>query len=179
MTKAAALNQLYRIDQELEALFRQLAAYDEAALNQRPADGGWSVMQVLHHLILAESASLAYVRKKLSFKPALKPAGFRAAWRVMVVKAYFKMPVRFKAPKGVDDAALPERSEYTQTERQWRNSREELKKYLLHLPDTYFGREVYKHPFAGRMSLRGMLEFFGMHVRRHRQQINRVLKEVA
>lgn len=42
MTKAAALHQLYRIDQELEALFRQLAAYDEATLNQRPADGGWS-----------------------------------------------------------------------------------------------------------------------------------------
>ncbi len=169
MTRAAALYQLERIDQELDALFRQLAAYDNATLNQRPADGGWSVMQVLQHLLLAETASLAYVRKKISFKPALKKAGFRAAWRVLVVKAYFRMPVRFKAPKGVDDAALPEEADYAETEQQLRNSRAALKKYLLQLPDAYFDREVYKHPAAGRMSLRGMLEFFGMHVRRHRR----------
>ncbi len=177
MTKAATLKQLDRLDQELSALFRELEPYEDSRLNYCPADGGWSVLQVLHHLILAETASLGYVQKKLSFNPALEKAGARAAWRLFVVDFYFRMPTKFKAPKGVDRAALPDESGFESTREQWETQRKALRQYLSHLPEDRFDRELYKHPFAGKMTLRQMLQFFGMHIKRHQKQIKRVLKE--
>ncbi|MEQ8703575.1 MAG: DinB family protein [Phaeodactylibacter sp.] len=179
MTKATTLAQLDQLDQELSRLFRQLERYDNAPLNQQPTDGGWTVLQVLHHLILAEEASVGYIQKKLSFNPVLEKAGFRAAWRLFVVDFYFRMPLKFKAPKGVDREALPEHADFESTKAQWESQRRALRKYLSHLPDAQFDRELYKHPFAGKMSLRQMLQFFGMHIKRHQSQINRVLKEVG
>ncbi len=177
MTKAATLHQLDRLDQQLSALFRKLEPYDATQLNHRPADGGWTVLQVLHHLILAETASLGYVQKKLSFNPTLEKAGARATWRLFVVDFYFRMPTKFKAPKGVDRSALPDESDFESTRKQWENQRKALRHYLSHLPEERFDRELYKHPFAGKMTLRQMLKFFGMHIKRHQKQINRVLKE--
>ena len=89
------------------------------------------------------------------------------------------MPTKFKAPKGVDRSALPDESVFETTRKQWEAQRQELRHYLSHLPEERFDRELYKHPFAGKMTLRQMLKFFGMHIKRHQKQINRVLKEAA
>lgn len=179
MTKAATIHQLDQLDERLAELFSKLEAYDDTQLNHQPSDGGWSVLQVLHHLILAESASLGYIKKKLSFNPALGKAGFRSAWRLFVVDFYFRMPTKFKAPKGVDREALPDRSEFIATKVKWEAQRKTLRQTLAHLPEDRFDRALYKHPFAGKMTLRQMLQFFGLHMKRHQKQINRVLREAA
>jgi hypothetical protein len=44
------------------------------------------------------------------------------------------------------------------------------------LPDHLYDKEIYKHPFAGRLSLMGMVDFFEHHFRRHREQMRRALK---
>lgn len=179
MTKAATIRQLDELDKGLARLFGELEAYDDTQLNHRPSDGGWSVLQVLHHLILAETASLGYIEKKLSFKPTLEKAGLRSEWRLFVVDFYFRMPIKFKAPKGVDREALPDRSDFKTTKEQWEAQRKLLRQTLSHLPEEQFNRELYKHPFAGKMTLRQMLQFFDMHIKRHQKQINRVLREAA
>jgi|AntRauTorckE5430_2_1112549.scaffolds.fasta_scaffold01753_3 uncharacterized damage-inducible protein DinB len=179
MTKAATLAKLDQIDQKLHQLLTQLEKHPDLVLNQPPSDGGWSVLQVLHHLIIAEYASLGYVKRKISFDPKLENAGFRAAWRLFLVNFYFWLPIKIKAPKGVDRSALPDTSDLSTTVAQWRTQRKELRQYLQELPDTWFNKELYKHPAAGKMSLRQMLQFFGSHVKRHKSQINRVLKEVG
>lgn len=179
MTKASTLAYLDQLDQDLAALFEKLEIYDASHLNKRPADGGWSALQVLHHLILAETASLGYVKKKLSFNPVLDKAGLRAAWRLFVVDFYFRLPIKFKAPEGVDSNALPEKSDMAPTKGQWQAQRQQLRQFLSHLSEEHFDRELYKHPFAGKMTLLQMLRFFRMHIKRHESQIDRVLKEVA
>lgn len=178
MTKAATLARLDKIDLELSRLLHKLEKHPDPVLNQPPADGGWSVLQVLHHLIIAERASFDYVKKKLSYGPVLENAGFLAAWRLFLIKFYFWLPIKIKAPEGVDSRVLPETSDLATTVAQWKTQRRELRQYLAALPDAQFSKEVYKHPAAGKMSLRQMLQFFGAHVNRHETQINRVLKGV-
>ena len=71
-----ALQQKYQhYDAQVSAFMDQLAAYSDEQLNTKPADGGWSPIQVLHHLLLVEEGTLAYVRKKLSFNPTLEKTG--------------------------------------------------------------------------------------------------------
>ncbi|NBC08058.1 MAG: hypothetical protein GVY26_12770 [Bacteroidetes bacterium] len=176
MSKTATLQELDRIDQVLQAHLNRWGEYTDEQLNERPPDGGWSPLQVMHHLILAEGGSLGYVKKKLSFQPRLSKLGFGDRFRAFMLNFYLVLPFKFKAPKGVGDEALPERSTFEETQGEWLQVRAELRAYLEGLPEGHFSKSLYKHPFAGRMSLKGMLQFFGSHVERHAAQIDRSLK---
>ena len=166
---------LKKMDQRLESLLNQLSAYDHTQLNRKPADGGWSALQVMNHLILAEEGSVKYVKKKLSFDPQLEKAGFFSAWRIFLLDFYFKLPFKYKAPPGVGDDALPAESDFKEVSDRWVSSRKALRDYLEGLPPDLFQMSVYKHPFAGRMSLESMVQFFDGHFERHRKQIERVV----
>ncbi|MCB9287063.1 MAG: DinB family protein [Lewinellaceae bacterium] len=170
---------LNKMDQRLQRLLDELSNYDNEILNNKPADGGWSALQVMHHLILAEEGSVKYVRKKLSFDPELKSAGLMSAWRASLLNFYFILPFKFKAPPGVGDDVLPAQSDFREVSGRWLANRKELRSYLENLPPELFGKSIYRHPFAGRMSLEGMVRFFDGHFERHRKQISRVLAEVG
>ena len=62
--------------------------------------------------------------------------------------------------------------------KRWKDNRAELQEFLDNLPSHLLKTELYKHPFAGKMSLKNMLVFFNLHFKRHRKQLNKVLKEV-
>ncbi|MCB0568206.1 MAG: DinB family protein [Phaeodactylibacter sp.] len=170
---------LQKMDRDLEELLGQLSAFDNDVLNRRPADGGWSVMQVMHHLMLAEEGSLRYVKKKLSFDPKLQDAGMQSWVRQFLLRFYLGLPLKFKAPKGVGDDVLPERSDFREAAQRWKASRKDMQDYLAGLPEGLYSKSVYRHPFAGRMSLEGMARFFDGHFERHRKQIERVVAEVS
>ena len=176
MSKTATLQELDRIDRVLQGHLNRWGQYTDEQLNERPPDGGWSPLQVMHHLILAEGGSLGYVKKKLSAQPPLNKLGVGDRFRAFMLQFYLALPFKFKAPRGVGDEALPGRSTFGETQKQWLQVREELRAYLERLPESRFSKSLYKHPFAGRMSLKGMLEFFGSHVERHAAQVDRVLK---
>lgn len=175
MSKTATLKELDQIDQALQRHLGRWGQYSDEQLNQRPPDGGWSPIQVMHHLILAEGGSLGYLKKKLGFKPQLNKVGISDRFRALMLRFYLSLPVKFKAPKVVGDEVLPDHADFAETKADWLGVRTELRDYLNTLPEEHFSKSLYKHPFAGRMSLRGMLQFFGSHVERHAAQIERTL----
>lgn len=179
MSKSASLKQLDRLDQHLSELFALLDPLDHTALNYKPADGGWSAIQVLHHLILAEQGSLRYLQKKQAEQRQQKKAGLGAVWRTFLLRVSLKLPIKFKAPKMVGDDVLPDTADYGETKRQWQEERAALRAFLESLPEAHFRQEVYRHPRAGRMSIMHMLQFFDTHVQRHRGQVERVLREAG
>lgn len=159
-----------------EDLYAELKNYSDEVLNRRPGPGQWSVMQVMEHLLLSESLSEKYVRKKLSFNPELPDSGFLGAWRVFLLRVNNEyLPIKFKAPKAVGSEALPESSSLEDVMNRWRANRASLREYLAGLPQEYFKKSIYRHPFAGLLSLSEMLDFFELHFRRHLKQIKRTL----
>jgi uncharacterized damage-inducible protein DinB len=177
--KSALDQRLNKMDQELQQLLDLLAPLGHATLNQQPADGGWSVLQVMHHLILSEEGSLRYVKKKMSFNPELKRGGWGHRLRSLLLSVFLGLPFKFKAPKGVAGEALPTESDFQATAQRWLDTRRELRGFIAELPPEVLRTALYRHPRAGRLTLMGMLRFFHEHFRRHRAQIERVLKAVA
>ncbi len=167
--------QLERIDAKLQQLLEKLRSYSDEVLNKKPTPDSWSVLQVMHHLMLAENLSGKYVQKKLSFNPKLEKTNWSTAWRMLVLRSYNYLPIRLKAPANVSSENLPEQSTLSETSEKWLTQRRQLRDYLATLPDDIFDKEVYKHPIAGRLSLLGMLTFFEGHFDRHLAQINRIL----
>ena len=166
---------LTSLEQERQDLHTLLQAYSDESLNQAPGPGKWSAVQVMHHLILSEELSLKYLQKKLSFNPTLEKAGWKSQMRKGLLKLYLGLPFKFKAPKGVNDEALPDFVSLADTMARWESARNGISDFLEKAPDTYIDKELYKHPFAGKLTLSGMLEFYQHHFRRHREQIIRTL----
>lgn len=174
MTKAVE-RQLDKLHKDLIELLRDLEGYSEARLNEKPTPKSWSVFQVMHHLVLVEGYAMQYVEKKLSFNPELKKANALTSMREATMTTLLKSPLRRKAPDAVGTVTLPEHSTFWEIAKKWKNQREDLKKYLADLPEDYYKKEIYKHPFAGRISIGGMLKFFQQHFNRHKKQIYRNL----
>jgi hypothetical protein len=59
---------------------------------------------------------------------------------------------------------------------QWGLLRLELKVHLENVSDGNLKKLVYKHPFAGRLSLPQAMQFFAEHINHHQPQIKKALK---
>jgi len=165
-----ARDQLDALDRALDQLGAQLAAFSDEELNRAPARGGWTATQCLHHLILSEGGSQKYLEKKLSFKPELPRKGITDHLRRWLIVGYLSSPMKAKAPKGIGDEFLPAYSELEPTLTKWRTQRAGLRTYLASLDPELYDKLIFKHPFAGRISLNTTLDFFQAHFARHRRQ---------
>ena len=165
------------LQRELRLLFEELKVHSNNVLNKKPKPDKWSTLQVLYHLQLAEAGSLKYVQKKLSFNPELKNNNIGSKFREKAINIYMGLPIKFKAPPQVGDGAIPELSEFWTLVSKWRDQRDELGEFLETMPEDLVNKQIYKHPAAGRMSLLGMLKFFRSHIKRHKKQIDKNLKD--
>ena len=169
------LSKLEDINQDLENLFSKLEDYSDDKLNKAPKEGKWSVSQIMNHLILAETLSLKYCHKKLSFNPELKKSGWKTRIGYLRLYLILSVPIKVKAPQNVSGDALPDFEEIQKTISKWRAQRKLLEKFIQEVDEKYIDREVYKHPFGMRLSLYYMLSFYYTHYLRHKKQILRIL----
>lgn len=172
-------NRLDALQARTERLFVELAQHDERTLNAPPTPGAWSALQVCHHLMLAEAGTLRYFRKKLSFQPALKKSNWSERLRVGAMRAYLKLGLKKQAPPYLRGTNLPDKTTLQATTEQWRTQRVELCDYLLTLPAELHDKQIFKHPFAGRLSLAGTVTFLEAHQERHIGQIERTLAKIT
>jgi uncharacterized damage-inducible protein DinB len=166
-----------KIEQKRLDLFLFLEKQDPSVLNQKPAPEKWSANQNVLHLIEAETASLAYMKKKLSFGfDNLQKAGFKSWLRRLALRIGFMLPIKVKAPANLSN--LPDNLNLADLKMRWANLRAEYITFFAELPELVFHAELWRHQIAGKMNLAQMLDFFDDHVNRHRGQIERTLKEL-
>lgn len=174
--KNELLHRNERYNQLINKLFADTEPLGDEILNRQPANGGWSALQTMHHLILTEELSLAYVRKKLSFDPQLEPAGFGARLRGFLLWFYLNTPFKFRAPKNVGDENIPGHSTFDETRARWQKIRADWTDFFSQMPDNLADKATYKHPRAGRLGWPQMLAFFETHLGRHSKQIRNAVK---
>ncbi len=159
----------------VDGLLNALSPLNDDLLNRKPAEGGWSAIQTLHHLILVEENAMAYAVKKLSFNPPLEKAGFNAWGRSLLLRVVLQSPIKFKAPKSAGNERLPDRVTFAETEAQWQKIRKVWIEFFEKMPDELANKAVFKHPRAGRISWLQTIDFFNAHFERHQRQAHRAV----
>lgn len=155
-------------------LFAKLEKKDESELNFHPGKDKWSMIQVMHHLIITEQLSIGYINKKLTYRTNIKKSGFGAAIRFFALKSMLRTPFRFKAPKIVSE--VPDNGNFNQVKDQWDQTRKELRELLDNLPEEFLNKNIFKHAIAGKMNICQTLCFMEEHFKHHVKQIDRIAK---
>ena len=143
-------------------------------LQKRPSPENWSVVQLVNHLILAEEMSLAYIQKKYPAVESVPLEGLKQKLAMKAMKLAQRSSKKFKAPGPVGQPE--ENSTMEELQQKWKKVQDELATFLENYPEKYVKRLLYKHPFAGRLTLGQMMQVHVYHIERHHAQIERILK---
>lgn len=151
----------------------RLEGHDRDRLNRPRADGGWSALQVLHHVVAAESGTLQYTSKKMLGGTSLPRAGLLSRLRLLSLKAALASPLRFKAPAVT--AEVPAEIDPDELRAEWAEVRAGWETLLEGIPEEVLDRLVFRHTLVGLMGLPDTLAFMQVHLEHHARQVERVL----
>jgi hypothetical protein len=172
---------LKRLDKVHEKLTATVAPLDEELFARQPANGGWSVAQILQHLSWVEERVIQDLEKAIS-RPPRKISFVRRFVPTSIVALRL---VRVKAPQAVNPEtpaeqeaaiALPGKNEAISN---YNRARNDLKNLCVTHGNNRFRQIVFKHPFLGDIDGIATISFVGYHEQRHYKQIREVLRKLA
>jgi uncharacterized damage-inducible protein DinB len=168
---AGVRSRMERLQADRRTLLDSVAGVAEDHLRRPRDDGGWSILQILNHLALAEQHTLSYIHKKMQDPSALPPAGALSFWRMAIVVVALRSPYKAKAP---ERTAHPDADATLAAVRQhWDGVRQDWQQFIDGFPASFIDRAVFRHPRVGLVSLPHTLAFLHAHLDHHRRQIDR------
>lgn len=167
-----AQERIQELDRRRRELLDLAAALPAAALPAKPATGGWSVLEIIEHLVLAERAILLDLPDPATLVD--RPRGFRArcfyplvlgilAWRIPV-----KVPSRRMLPGGGRSLA--------ELRARWDENLAWLTAYAAGQDPARAQPAAFLHPVAGPLTLDQALRMALLHLEIHRRQVHRLAR---
>jgi hypothetical protein len=163
---------LRRLDSVREKLLRIVSPLEPALYSRRPAQGEWSVAEIVHHLALVEDR----VIKELEGAIARPPQRVGFLRRLIPTSIVSLRLIRVKAPKAVKPLDAPARETGIEN---LERTRATLKKLCGSHGNERFRQLIFKHPFLGNIDGVATVSFIGYHEQRHYKQIREVLKKLS
>ena len=157
-----------------QALLAAVAALSPEVLNTRPLAGGWSVLEIVEHLALAE-------RDVLRGLPALealvvRPRSFlnRIRRRVLlaILRSRLRVPTPSTAMNPSGDRSLEEVRSLWDENAVW------LCEFVNEADEETLAAPVFMHPVSGPLTVVEVLVLAGVHLGRHREQIQALIGAV-
>lgn len=175
-SKKDLLSEFAKMESERKQILSDLEKYPAEKLEKKPSTDEWSVTEVIMHLVVAESAALAYLKKKLEVGGHAK-ASFSAGIKQKLLNFAIALPVKYKAPK-VAQLKEGEVVTYAEAIAKWSDLRSSMLQAYESLDDAFVSNDLFKHPMAGKISALQGVKFMRQHVLRHKDQINRTIQKV-
>lgn len=163
---------LKRLDVVHQKLMDTVGPLDSEIFMQRPADGVWSVGEIVQHLCLVEERVIKDLKRAIEAEPG------RVSFlkRLIPTSIVSLRVMKFQAPKVVDPIEVPEKQVAIEN---YNRARKSLKDLCTTHGKERFRQLVFKHPFLGRIDGTATIGFVGYHEQRHFKQIREVLKKLT
>jgi len=172
----SVLPQYRLLDCEKKAFLATLDPWLPVELCVRPAPDGWSAVDVLDHVAKTERAVFASMRENFN-QPIRISLPDRLCGAFII--QFMRTPLRVRVPDRVAAAILPDgTADFTPLRRTWNASQAELKEWLSRLEKDPRSLVGFEHPVSGWMSVSQGLGFLASHVRHHRYQLVRIMRQL-
>lgn len=172
--KSKLQNKLSQLNEETDLIYQSIESLTEEQLHD--TSYGWSIIQVLEHLNIAESGTILYMKKKMQAGDKMPNASTMNSIRLFFAKYFMQSNLRWKAPKVLGSPNGTHSLE--EIKNAWKQTRSDLKTYIEEYPEQYLNKAVMKHPLAGRLTLGGAIDASIYHQRHHVHQIKRIRKQI-
>ena len=165
-----------RLEEQKTAMLAEVRSWPAELRAARPADGGWSALQVLDHLVRTESGICGVMAWGLR---APRPIGVRDRVGFLFVERVFRSRRRVKMPGSVKEIISPgEELEVGEVEARWDAVRVELRRLAGCVEPANCRGGVFRHPVSGWMSFEQVLRFLSVHMVHHEFQLERIRAEL-
>jgi hypothetical protein len=152
-------------------LLEEIDPLPEAKRQWKPSPEEWSMVQVVH-LMMVEKSIQSYMQAKINKGVPLKYAGMAAWGRSLMVTLFLRYKKKIKAPAAV---TTPDTDfSYERARQAWAESRMHFRHFLDHLPTELADKEIFRHPVAGMLNAYQTVDFMREHVLHHLGQIQRL-----
>jgi hypothetical protein len=156
-----------RIAEDREALRRAVELVPRTRRNEKPAEGRWSVAEVLEHLAIVEERSLKLIEKLITDAPARSDQSPAAA-TPLDRSGLRDRSQRISAPEFIEPTGTMNADEaWARLER----SRRSLDAVLATIGDRDLSKVSRIHPALGRLDGYQSIDAIGGHEERHAAQI--------
>ncbi len=163
-----------RIDHQRRALLAEVDELTPEQLVFRPAEGSWSVLEVVEHLVRVDEGIVSRVNKR---RPRTWGEAARARLSLQLMSVYFLLGRRFKAPV---QTILPQGGvTLTDLGARWEAARHAMRNTLDGFGPTDFAHSMMRHPLLGLLTPVETLTFILRHIAHHRRQIARIRRSPA
>lgn len=163
---------LNRLDSIHQRLLDVVSPLDTQLYSQRPAEGEWSVAEIVHHVCLVEDR----VTKELENAIARAPQRVGFLRRFIPTSIVSVRLIRVKAPKAMNPLNAPAKDVAIEN---LDRARESLKTLCATHGEDRFRNLIFKHPVLGNIDGVAAVSFVGYHEQRHYKQIRDVLRKLS
>jgi uncharacterized damage-inducible protein DinB len=165
------LHAFERIERERRAALAALSEWPAESLRFRPTPGAWSAPEVLDHIVRAEAGTIADVANGLE-RP--HPLGKEVRPGIAALREALRCDAKYQVPADATMIHPDTQSALDEVVARWELARQRLRSLLENLTpnDTSIG--VFRHPFAGWMTVQEVIEHFSDHLYHHQFQLERL-----
>lgn len=165
------------LEKSRNKLLNDLEGIDDTVINTSPADGKWSIGQIIAHLMLVEQLTIGSIQKKLHKEEELQYTSIKHSISSVLLKIVLSSGIKIKAPQVA--ASVPDEVDLNKVRMQWDDTRYKLEDLLTELPHGILDKCIFSHPYAGMLSISQTLTFMQDHFNHHLQQINHLKQQLT
>lgn len=161
---------LDRIDVQRAAIVAEVAALSNDAQRWRAHDDGWSALDVMEHLVLAEQVVLGDLESAPTRMAPERTLGHRL--RLSIVWLVLRFGIRVRVP--VDRMRPTGNATFDALRTQWDHQHLALRTLVTALDRRGLQRHIFRHPIAGPLNTPQALRLLSAHLATHHRQLERL-----
>lgn len=156
--------------------FARADSINSESFHQQAKDGGWSIQQVLLHLLQVQQATLDMLKNSTKKTEKHKKADMKNRLTFIGLKVALMSNFKFKAPKMI--SKVDNQVTLHQIKKEWKGVQESFYQFLNEFPEQFQNKLILKHPVAGWLTLNQAIDFLLDHLKHHRRQIELLYSQV-
>ena len=161
------LKHIQALDNQRGALLDGLAVLTTDDLAAKPESGGWSILEIVEHLILAERAILQGLPPLAELVARPRSLKNRCLYPLVVTILKLGIPVKVPSRRMLPTGMVP----LTELRGQWDETYRWMRSYVASLPPDWASRAEFQHPVSGPITLTQALRLDRLHLATHLKQI--------
>jgi hypothetical protein len=159
-----------RLAEQKAQFLGTLEGFSAEQLSFRIKPDAWNVVQVGHHVVLAEQGTADSIKQHRGIRSGKRRLhhrlGYLLLWGVLKTGLRVKNPVPAAAPDADIDLG--------RLEQLWDKARGDLGEVLSEVKERGLQYAAFKHPVGGPFTVEDSLEFLVAHLDHHLRQIERI-----